>query len=119
MIETTGEKDIYLIFEGGSGFLFDVDWFVFSSLPTTLNVATIEEDLNQPFIYPNPVSSSTTIENASNSQITIYDMGGKEVFFKNLLNDKEVLDLSSLSTGIYYGNTNAKGKRSIFKIVKD
>ena len=115
VLETSGEKDIYLMFTGGSGALFDIDWFTFSS--SILSISNPNE--NTSFIYPNPVISNVTIKNSIDSHITIYDMNGGKVFSKMISSDKEILNLSVLASGLYYTEINKGNTSEVIKIIKD
>ncbi|AXT55161.1 T9SS C-terminal target domain-containing protein [Aquimarina sp. AD1] len=77
----------------------------------------ISED-NAVFMYPNPVVSTVTIEGADNSLIRVYDMNGKEVWSKYVSNNNETIDLSFLSSGLYYAKVNGSRSFSTIKIVK-
>ncbi|WP_034230546.1 carbohydrate-binding protein, partial [Aquimarina pacifica] len=81
----SGIQDIYLVFTGGSGYLFNVNWIEFNnSSQSNKDIATTEiDDIS---IYPNPVSAVATIQNAANSLITIYDIKGREVFTQHISN---------------------------------
>ena len=50
--------------------------------------------------------------------MNIYDMNGSTVFTKFISNEDEIIDLSQLSTGIYYAEILGKIKTSVVKIVK-
>lgn len=58
-----------------------------------------EQMIPSSIIYPNPAISYITVE--SSSTIKIYDMMGRLVLSKNSLNQKETIDISSLTNGIY------------------
>ncbi len=58
-------------------------------------------------LYPNPAQNMVTIENAANAQVNIYNVAGKLVFAQQLNAEKEVLDLSDLSTGVYVVRVHA------------
>ena len=111
-------QDVYFVFTGGSGFLFDVDWFRF--LSSTLSV---EDSLiiaaDKVSIYPNPVSSITTIKNAVNSSLTVYDMKGSAVFKAAISSESENIDLNILPAGVYYAQINNTQKSSVLKLVKE
>ncbi|WP_152537391.1 carbohydrate-binding protein, partial [Aquimarina pacifica] len=81
----SGIQDIYLVFTGGSGYLFNLNWIEFNnSSQSNKDIATTEiDDIS---IYPNPVSAVATIQNAANSSITIYDIKGSEVFTQHISN---------------------------------
>ncbi|MEP1487558.1 MAG: carbohydrate-binding protein [Algibacter sp.] len=114
----SGAQDVYFVFTGGDGYLFDVNWFKFSS--TSLSISDFNTDIsNKPFIYPNPVSSTTTIQKANNSTLSIYDINGNIVFTQVLLSDKDVVDLSRLATGIYFAEAKTASSRLVMKLVKE
>ena len=113
-----GTQDVYLVFRGGSGFLFNVNWVEFNtkslSNKNDLLIATQEVKL-----YPNPVSEITTIQNAANSIITIYDIKGSEVLTQSIYNDTETINLNGLKTGIYYAKIYNETTNSLLKILKN
>lgn len=114
----SGNKDIYFVFTGGDGYLFNLDWLIFSS--AVLSVSDFNTDVsNRPSIYPNPISSVTTIQNANNSTLSIYDINGRIIFTKALLGDKEVVDLGSLTSGVYFAEVKSVSKREVIKLVKE
>ncbi|WP_303299711.1 carbohydrate-binding protein [Flavivirga jejuensis] len=114
---TSGIKDIYFVFTGGGGYLFDVNSFKFSS--SFLTVSDLNSDLsNKPMIYPNLVSSTTTIVKATNSTLSIYDINGRKIFTQVVLNDNEILDLSSLPKGIYFAYINSTSYNGVIKLIK-
>lgn len=113
----SGTHDIYFIFRGTrTGSLFNVNWFGFSSSSLSISDANIS---NRLFIYPNPVSSTTTIQKAGNSILNIYDMHGSIVFTEDILSDSEVIDISSLATGIYFAEVKGASSREVVKLVKE
>ena len=88
--------------------------------PTGTSAKSIAEEVlvNDVIIYPNPVESLATIEGAANSIIRVYDISGQELLVKEVLTDNEVLDLSTLSTGVYYAQVEGLQNISVIKIVK-
>ncbi|MEI6817634.1 MAG: T9SS type A sorting domain-containing protein [Bacteroidota bacterium] len=84
------------------------------------NITTgIKENEASPFtIFPNPASNSVTIHrsnNSSNQPFMITDVLGNVVCSRALNNAIETIDISTLSSGIYFYEWN--GKRG--KIVKE
>lgn len=75
-------------------------------------------DENTIILYPNPVVSTVTIMGADNSIIRVYDMNGKEVWSKYVSSTNETIDLSFLSSGIYYAKVNGSQSFSTIKIAK-
>lgn len=67
--------------------------------------AGVEEELSiQPelVVYPNPATTSLTIESNNATELRIYNAIGKEVIFIATPASTEQVDLSNLSTGIYF-----------------
>ena len=69
-------------------------------------------------MYPNPVGSITTIKYAENSILSIYDLKGVKVFTKAVLDESEVIDLSSLATGIYFADVKGVSSKEVLKLIK-
>ncbi|WP_299180092.1 carbohydrate-binding protein [uncultured Aquimarina sp.] len=114
---TGGTQDVYLVFTGGSGYLFNVNWIEFNT-DSESNKESTFTTISDIVMYPNPVTTTTTIRNAANSIITIYDMNGKEVWSKYVSDNNETMDLSFLSSGIYYAKVNGSQSFSTIKIAK-
>ena len=57
---TTGVHDVYLVFKGGSGYLFNINWFGFSK--DVVIITDVAETMYRTLsIYPNPTATSCTI----------------------------------------------------------
>ena len=70
-------------------------------------------------IYPNPTSGIFTIENAKGITIVIYDVVGKEVYLANVGSNRQQIDISSLTNGVYMAHiTNSTGNQVVKKIIK-
>jgi len=69
-------------------------------------------------MYPNPVINGilfiNTLEN-SQKDIQIFDVLGKQVFSKSIINQR--LDISKLTSGIYILKVSEKGKVATRKLV--
>ena len=113
---TNGVNDIYFVFTGGSGFLFNVNWFEFSSTTSSAK-EIIASDGIQITAYPNPSQDVLTLENIDeNTEISILDMAGKLVnFSQSISKTSRVLDIHSLANGMYILSVNGK----TYKIVKN
>jgi len=79
---------------------------------------------NQTFVYPNPVKNILNIKNNANQKVEIaalFDILGKQVRFKNTSTLKNnTVDLSNLSSGIYYMRlASDKGAISYKKVIKE
>ena len=118
----SGTQDVYLVFTGGNGYLFNVNWIEFNTSSVSNKEVTTETkqlDLSNIAMYPNPIISSVTIENASNSTIIIYDVKGSEVFTKVISSERELLDLTKLTKGIYFAKINNINRQSVIEIIKN
>jgi len=115
----SGTQDVYLVFKGANGYLFNVNWIEFNtSSRSNKDTSEILQSTSEVKLYPNPIVSTTTIENAANSTITVYDINGVVVFNKSIISDSELIDLSKLATGIYYTEVNSGESLSVVKIIK-
>ena len=75
-------------------------------------------DQDNVLVFPNPVISTTTIENAANSTVTISDMSSRVVFSQSISSDSEIIDLSTLAVGVYFVEVKGIGTLEVIKIVK-
>lgn len=65
--------------------------------------STNEIQLNSDYkIYPNPTSSSLTLEGRNNFDYKLFDLNSKLLGYSNSLSNKYKLDLSSYPQGIYF-----------------
>ena len=111
------QEDVYFVNKGNSGFLFNVDSIQFSQ-DNTLSNNTIENNDNTVSIYPNPVKSSVTIQNATDKEILIYDTKGKLLLIESIKTEKQEIDLSVLSKGLYYAQIKNLQSTSTIKFLK-
>lgn len=69
--------------------------------------------------YPNPVKHLLTINNTSViDEIEIYSVSGASVLSKKIDNDRADIDLSNVSSGLYFLKVKAEGQVKIVKLVK-
>ena len=92
---------------------------IFKYTGTVLETDTFIEGKNL-MAYPNPTSNLLTIKGKNITEITIFDMAGKQVMIKKInTTDNFNLDVSSLSSGIYLLNaSNDSGLKSSLKFSK-
>jgi xyloglucan-specific exo-beta-1,4-glucanase len=88
---------------------------------TNQTVTSIEEDISARFgIYPNPVSTTLTIDNASTvKQVTFHDLRGQQI--KSLSNNKSslIISLDNVPAGVYIMElTDSKNIRYVKRVVK-
>jgi Secretion system C-terminal sorting domain/FG-GAP repeat len=83
------------------------------------SLSTSNFDINSFSFYPNPASdevnfsSKNTIEN-----ITIYNLLGQKILFKEVNSSEFVLDINHLSSGTYVGKVSTNGKLQSVKLIK-
>ena len=71
-------------------------------------------------LYPNPATSTITIEHAPNCEASFYDVTGRVLLQATITNDKQSVDISKLPGGIYIvqitdATTGAKVARKLLK----
>jgi hypothetical protein len=92
----------------GSGTYNDIN-----SCETACNITSVQENNTSEFnIYPNPIKDVLTIDGTYNS-VNIYDVFGKLVLTSQT---KKIIDVSSLSNGIYFVNINTENTITVKKI---
>ena len=114
----SGVEDIYLVFTGGNGYLFNINWIEFNNSSTSNKDIIVNIDDLEVSIYPNPVVSTTTVYGAANTTINIYSLSGRIVYSKSIINESEIINLSSLASGMYYSQIKGKESTSIIKLIK-
>ena len=72
-------------------------------------------------IYPNPTSSSITIElkNLDNVILEVFDITGKEMMKQNLYISSNAINIEKLPSGIYLFKINSDQGNAISKVVKN
>lgn len=72
-------------------------------------------------IYPNPTRYNLTIDlgDATQATIRLIDVLGREILQKQGQSGQVLLDMSSLSIGIYFAEITAKGISVREKVVKN
>lgn len=69
--------------------------------------------------YPNPVQHTLSISNTSNiDEVEIISVTGKSILAKKINSDHSEIDLSTVSSGVYFLKVKAEGKTKTIKIVK-
>lgn len=117
LTDATGQHDIYFVFNGGNGYLFDVNWFIFS--PTSLSKSLIgANSTNKPSISPSLINSTIIVKDSANSTLNIYNLNGSEVFSQNILSNHEVIDVSNLASGIYLAKNKTANTVKKMKLIK-
>jgi len=78
----------------------------------------LEEEIEFGGVYPNPFETEITITGAANSTARIYDIAGNLLMNRIIAEDNSSLDLTNLSTGLYYIIITLPEKVTAYKIIK-
>lgn len=117
LTEANGKHDVYFVFSGGSGYLFDVNWFKFSTTPLSNSFIDFNS-YNQSFITSNLTNSTITIKKSANSNLSIYDLNGSQVHRQTILSNEEIIDISSFPSGIYFVNNKTGSSFKKLRLIK-
>jgi uncharacterized delta-60 repeat protein len=84
---------------------YDANGLILVRYNTEANLRSESFDRNSLQVYPNPATESITLTNLpDNTVISLQDISGKKLF-EAVSNGETVLDLSSLTAGIYFVTT--------------
>ncbi|WP_434035599.1 CBM96 family carbohydrate-binding protein [Formosa sp. 4Alg 33] len=105
-----------------------IDWYskeFEDNLPPQLVIEYYDESLSidtknvSVGIFPNPVAHAFIVTNSVGADLKIYDIVGKLVLQKQVENENQSIDVSTLNGGIYFVNVNNNGNISTKKIIKE
>ena len=68
-------------------------------------------------LYPNPANTVVTVDAKDMRRVTIYDATGREVLRRNVNNDSESFDVSSLENGVYFFRIETADYMSVRKCI--
>jgi len=80
-------------------------------------VAVNELDIPVVNIYPNPVRHHMTIAGAGGFEVRITDTFGRLILTKTVIGDRELLEVSGFSAGIYFLTFHKEGVTVLTKMV--
>lgn len=107
LTDASGVHDVYLVFTGETGALFNFNWFEFSADDIVLSNEERDSDVNLSF-FPNPTSSLVHLSKESNFEVTT--LLGQTVTSGNGM----TIDLEGQPKGIYLIQVEGRS----FKIIK-
>ncbi len=95
-------------------------WITTTNACNGLNINEVSETQDLLLIFPNPTSDNITFENQFNEsvQVTIFDVSGKSVGSYLLHPSQNSINVSNLSSGIYFVEIKNNQSRQISKFVK-
>ncbi|HWY38110.1 MAG TPA: GH25 family lysozyme [Bacteroidia bacterium] len=104
--------------------VFNGNMAAFNSLIGCTTTIQEQASINNFILYPNPAGSKITIENNTLSStqaemISIYNMQGQLVLQQQLQNQKAEIDISGLTTGMYFVNIKTEKGMEVKKFVKE
>jgi len=71
-------------------------------------------------VSPNPTSGKVMMEtNASEGQVVVFDMLGKQMLTASVINGRAELDLSTFAKGVYVAHISSEAGTSTIKLVKE
>ena len=70
-------------------------------------------------IYPNPVDRLLFIENAEGADVTLFNSQGKNILTQKITSEKQAIDISRLSPGIYIVRISTGESVSNYRIIKE
>jgi hypothetical protein len=122
----TGSIQVNKLDGTNSSFLTSsINKLFFGKIVTT-GFSDTEYLLNELSLYPNPVLDQLQIEYLSTTlslgEISILDINGKVVLEEKIINvigeNKQIIDISALTLGIYLCRINSGNKMNISKFIK-
>jgi aminopeptidase N len=97
--------------------LHDVSAIIKDPLVNALNEVT--NDSKNVIIYPNPAHTILTISNAIGTYIEVFDISGKKLITKNIIDANSTIDLNEIQSGFYFIRIHKNGAISNLKFVKE
>lgn len=98
---------------------FDENSVLIDNVVVSGNLSVSENNIDGFNYYFSPQTQNLTINaNDAFSNITIFNVLGQQVVNKNLSSNSEVINLSSVKSGVYIVNVVANGQTTTFKLAK-
>jgi subtilisin family serine protease len=96
----------------------------FEDAYNALEILGFENDflLSNFALYPNPVSSRINIsfpQQIQNAQFTVHSILGKEILTTDISSTNNVVDIETLTAGIYIATITSNNKSISFKVIKE
>lgn len=112
--EVDGEYNVYLVFNGTSSDLVNINWLQ-GSIDDAIEL-TYAEDI---ILYPNPVVDNLTITGAVGSCVQLYNCVGKLMLVTEVDSDEYTMDMTGMVTGFYLLRViDSNGSANSYKVTK-
>ena len=111
----TGVHDLYLVFKNGSGYLFNIDNYMFSYNETLSSSNFKFNDLGLS-VYPNPAIDYLNISKSVDS-IIVRDLTGRIIIEVNERTNS--VNVQKLSSGVYFTEITFEGQVQTMKFLKE
>ncbi len=81
---------------------------------------SVPSPIGSPLVYPNPATTTITIEVSAISDIVFYDVVGRPILTGKIVERKTVIDIATLAGGVYmvYLTNDVTGEKMVCKLVK-
>jgi|GEM_PF-2715391 len=121
--DVVGTHDLYLVFSGGSGFLFNMDWFHFTApvLNSELSTPTLESATSQVSLFPNPARTTIHLQlprSKEKTEVIISNILGQVISTNTFATYEDLnlikMNVTGLSQGLYHVNIR-NGKTRFIK----
>ena len=99
-----------------------INWFLQArfrlQLPDGLGVNEVALN-NTVSVYPNPVKDILNISSKELiSNVQVYNVSGQQILIEKAINTITKIDLSSLSSGVYFVKTSSSNASKTIKVIK-
>ena len=113
-VATASDSYYVIVTENGCSSKSNVIQYIITGIATVNDKTGI-------LIYPNPSSGFINIEgNLNNTCIKIINLAGQVIICKNIKNsEKETIDISGMTKGLYFISVNNNGNIQVNKLVKE
>lgn len=121
---TSGVQDVYLVFTGGSGYLFNIDWLTFSDGAGARGADAIAEEFTETQfrVFPNPVVDKlqVTVEDSWFNRFTVYNIDGRVMRHGTIERQAQdfSIDVSDLESGVYLLTLKGVESEKTIKLIK-
>ena len=100
-----------------------IDLFV-ADIETTMPNGIIDNSVDGKLFncFPNPAKESFTLilsDKVNNAIVNIYDLQGRRLLYKELISEKNTIDLDMLAEGVYFVSVRNNDKTSTVKLIKE